>query len=134
MEIMVDLNIDTVELCAIKAYDSPHFILSEFKDDYKHFNYLRRLLRRYAKEKVLREQLILNHLVSIYNVFFVKEATRLLFYHVNKSDYPVLKTFLLFMGLMPDKIEGIRGDDIYSYDIKIDPLIVRILKGMRYNV
>jgi hypothetical protein len=130
---MVDLNSETVELCAIKAYDSPHFIISEFKDDFKHFNYLKRLFRRYHKEKVLREQLIINHLVAIYNVFNTTEATRLLFYSVNKHDYSSLKTFLVFMGLMPDKIDSIRGETIYSYDISLDPIIIRFLKELRYN-
>lgn len=131
---MVDLNPDTVEMCALKAYESPHFILNEFKDDFKHFNYLKRLFRRYNKDKILRERLVLNHLVAIFNVFEVYEATRLLFYTVGVRDYPALKTFLLFMGLMPASVEYVRGITINSYDITIDPTVARFLKGLRKNV
>ena len=50
-------------LYAIKAYDKPNCIMSEFHEDMKRFNYLKRLFRRYRKHGDHRERLILNHIV-----------------------------------------------------------------------
>jgi len=87
-----DLNNNNIMLYAIKAYDKPNCIISEFKEDMKRFNYLKRLFRRYHRSGELRERLVMNHLVVIYNVFGLEVATRLLFYKMNKEDYSSLKT------------------------------------------
>ena len=131
MDHVLDVNSETASLYAIKAYDSPQCLKSEFKDDFKHFNYVKRLFHRYRRDKVLKERLILNHLVLIYNTFQSEAATRLLFFYVHEFDHPVLKTFLLYLSRMPDKIRGVKGKDIYSYDIPIDPVIVRFLKFLK---
>ena len=89
-----DLNNDNIMLYAMKVYDKPNCIMSEFKDDMKRFNYLKRLFRRYTKLGDVKERLIINHLVVLYNVFGVEAATRLLFYKMSKNDYSVLKTYL----------------------------------------
>ncbi len=88
---------------AMKAYDRPNCIMSEFKDDMKRFNYLKRLFLRYRKIGELREQLVLNHLVVLYNVFGPEVTSRMLFFKMSKDDYPALKTYLLFLSIMPEK-------------------------------
>ena len=112
---------------AMKAYDKPDCILSEFKDDMKRFNYLKRLFRRYRKVDELREQLVLNHLVVLYNVFGPEVTSRMLFFKMSKDDYPALKTYLLFLSIMPERIRGIKGQDIISSDIPIDPIVAEVL-------
>lgn len=113
---------------AMKAYDKPDCIMSEFKDDMKRFNYLKRLFRRYRKVDELREQLVLNHLVVLYNVFGPEVTSRMLFFKMSKDDYPALKTYLLFLSIMPDRIRGIKGQDIISSDIPIDPRVAEVLR------
>ena len=44
-----NLNNDNVMIYALKAYEKPNCIMSEFKEDMKRFNYLKRLFRRYRK-------------------------------------------------------------------------------------
>ena len=73
-----DLSSDNVMLYAMKVYDKPNCIMSEFKEDMKRFNYLKRLFFRYRKIGEVKERLILNHLVVLYNVFGPEAATRLL--------------------------------------------------------
>ena len=80
-----DLTNENLMMYAIKAYDKPNCIMSEFKDDMKRFNYLKRLFRRYRKMGELRERLVLNHLVVIYNVFGPEVATRALFFKMSKD-------------------------------------------------
>lgn len=116
---------------AVKAYDKPNCIMSEFKEDMKRFNYLKRLFQRYRRYDELRERLVLNHLMVLYNVFGVEVATRMLFFKVAKDDYPVLKTYLLFLNYMPNVIKGIRGQDIKSSDISVDMKIAEILRGIK---
>ena len=126
-----ELNNDNVTIYAVKAYDRPNCVMSEFKDDMKRFNYLKRLFKRYRKLDELRERLVLNHLVVLCNVFGPEVATRLLFYKMSKDDYPALKTYLVFLSVMPDRIRGIKGQDIISSDIPIDMKIADILRDIK---
>ena len=123
-----DLNNDNIMMYAMKAYDKPDCIMSEFKDDMKRFNYLKRLFRRYRKVDELREQLVLNHLVVLYKVFGPEVTSRMLFFKMSKDDYPALKTYLLFLSIMPERIRGIKGQDIISSDIPIDTRVAEVLR------
>ena len=123
-----DLTNDNILLYAAKAYDKPNCIMSEFKEDMKRFNYLKRLFKRYRKVGELREQLVLNHLVVIYNVFGPEVAARLLFFKMAKDDFPALKTYLLFLSCMPERVKGIKGQDIISSEIPVDMTIAEVLR------
>jgi len=123
-----DLTNDNILIYAVKAYDKPNCIMSEFKEDMKRFNYLKRLFKRYRKIGELREQLVLNHLVVICNVFGPEVATRILFFKMSKDDFPALKTYLLFLSCMPERVKGIKGHDIISSEIPVDMTIANILR------
>ena len=126
-----DLTNDNIMLYLAKAYDKPNCIMSEFKDDMKRFNYLKRLFRRYRKMGELREQLVLNHLVVLYNVFGPEVAARALFFKMSKDDYSALKTYLLFLSFMPEKVRSIKGHDIISSDIPVDMKIAEALRKIK---
>ena len=126
-----NLTEDNVMLYAIKAYDKPNCIMSEFSEDMKRFNYLKRLFRRYRKHNEMRERLVLNHLVVLNNVFGVEVTTRLLFYEMSPNDYPQLKTYLLFLSCMPDVIVGIKGKNILSPSIEVDMEIAKVLRTLK---
>lgn len=123
-----DLTEDNYLLYAMKAYMSPHYIMSEFEGDLKRTKYLKRLFRRYKITKSLKERLILNHLILLYNVFGAEPATRILFFRIDENDYDVLKTFLIYLNYMPDVVKGINGKDITSSDILIDMNVADILR------
>lgn len=123
-----DLNDDNFLLYAVKAYNSPHCIMSEFESDLKRTKYLKRLFRRYKVTKTLKERLILNHIILLYNVFGAEAATRILFFRVDEADYDVLKTFLNYLNYMPEVIRGIYGKDITSSSILIDVDVAEILR------
>jgi hypothetical protein len=126
-----NLTNENIMLYLVKAYDKPNCIMSEFNDDMKRFNYLKRLFQRYRKYDELREQLVLNHLVVLYNVFGPEVASRALFFKVSKEDYSALKTYMLFLNMMPDKIRGIKGHDIISSDISVDMKIAEALRKIK---
>jgi hypothetical protein len=126
-----DLTSENILLYAVKAYDRPNMLMSEFKEDMKRFNYLKRLLKRYRKDGEMRERLVINHLVVLYNVFGIEVATRLLFYKMSKEDYSALKTYLLFLNYMPSIVRGIKGQDIISSDISVDMQIAEVLRQIK---
>ena len=126
-----DLTSENFLLYAVKAYDKPNCIMSEFKEDMKRFNYLKRLFRRYRKMGELRERIVINHLVVIYNVFGVEVSTRMLFYKMSKDDYSALKSYLIFLNYMPAVVHGIKGQDIISSEIPVDMKIAEILREIK---
>ena len=126
-----NLTSENILLYAMKIYDKPNCIMSEFKDDLKRFNYLKRLFKRYRKFDELRERLVLNHLVVLYNVFGAESLARLLFFKVSKDDYSVVKTYLLFLSCMPEVVKGIKGQNIISSEIPVDIKIAEVLRNIK---
>jgi hypothetical protein len=126
-----NLTNDNIMMYAIKCYDTPNCIISEFTEDMKRFNYIKRLFRRYTKYGELRERLILNHLIVLYNVFGVEPTTRMLFFKISKGDWSALKTYLIFLNYMPIVVKGIKGQDIHSSDIAIDMNIADVLRDIK---
>ena len=115
----------------IKAYDKPNMLMSEFKEDMKRFNYLKRLFKRYRKFDEMRERLVLNHLVILYNVFGAEVLSRLLFFKMSKDDYSIIKTYLLFLSCMPEIIYGVKGQNILSSNIPVDMKIAETLRKIK---
>ena len=105
--------------------------IEEFHDDLKKIKYIKRLFNIYKNDGQLKERLILNHLIVFYNVFPVYAGTRILFYKIEEYFWPMLKTFLIFLDRMPDKIGLIRGKEIISTDIKLDEGIVTKLRTIK---
>ena len=86
---------------AIKHYDNPQAVgEKEFYDDMKRFKYLKRLFKKYSKTSILKERLIMNHIIVLANVFGPDAAKVLLFYKVGQEYWSTLKTFLIFLKYM----------------------------------
>jgi len=126
-----NLTSENIMMYAMKIYDKPNCIMSEFKEDMKRFNYLKRLFRRYRKVGEIKERLVLNHLVVLYNVFGAEPLTRMLFFKMSKDDQPIIKTYLLFLSCMPEVVKGIRGQDILSSDIPVDLNVAEVLREIK---
>jgi hypothetical protein len=86
------------------------------------------LFNRYEESGDLKERLILNHLIVLYNMFGVA-TTKLLFFKL-EGHYGYLKPFLILLNQMPEVIHGIgiENKTIRSSDIKSDEKIVEILR------
>ena len=97
-----ELNDDNYLLFAIKFYENPHAVTREdFEDDLKKIKYVKRLLRRYQNTNVLKTHLILNHLTVLFNVFG-DAAVPLLFFNLEKDLWSTIKSFLVFLGKLPE--------------------------------
>lgn len=97
-----ELNKDNYILFAIKFYNNPQALTKEdFEDDLKRIKYIKRLLKRYKNTNILKTHLILNHLIILFNVFD-EAAVPLLFYNMEQELWPSLKSFLIFLGRIPE--------------------------------
>jgi hypothetical protein len=108
----------------MKHYDNPQCTsIEEFHEDMNRIKYLKRLLRKYKSTGILRERLILNHIIIFYNIFGVEAGTRLLFNRIEEDLHPYLKTFIVFINSLPDKIP--------EYDLLSIPMDTRIIGKLR---
>jgi hypothetical protein len=123
-----DLNDDNFLIYAMKCYNAPHCIMSEFESDIKRTKYLKRLFRRYKVAKSLKERLILNHIILLNNVFGPEHTARILFYKIDERDYDILKTFLAYLNIAPEMVYGINGKNIRVSDIPLDINVAEILR------
>ncbi len=125
-----DLNEKNFLLYAMKEYNNPQCTeVEEFNDDLKKIKYIKRLLNQYVSEGVLKERLLLNHIIVFYNVFPPAAATRILFFKIEEKFWPMLKPFLFYLKLMPeDRIESVMGKEIKTNEILMDQGIVDSLR------
>ena len=124
-----ELNSKNYAMFAMKNYDNPQCLdIDEFNSDLSRVKYLKRLFKRYVTTGDLKERLILNHIIVLYNVFGVVPATRLLFYKMDKEYYSILKTFIVYLNFFPE------GDDekkIPETDLVVITLDNDIVEALR---
>lgn len=126
-----NLNNDNFILYAIKHYDNPACRgVHEFNEDLDRIKYIKRLFKRYQTKGVLKERLILNHIIVLYNVFGVEAGTRILFFRLEPDLWSILKTFLVFLSFMPEQVLGIDGTDIISSNIILDTKLITVLRSI----
>ena len=123
-----ELTNENYLMFALLHYDNPHCVdIKEYFEDVRKLKYIKRLFNRYREDGVIKERLILNHLISFYNVFENEAATRLLFFRVGTEYHSLLKTFLVFLNRMPDKI----NENLYASNIQLDEKIIKLLRNIK---
>ena len=107
---------ENVNIYAIKHYDNPHCENEkEFYDDMKRFKYIKRLLRKYKETNILKERLILNHIIILNNLFGPEACVTLLLFKIQREYWETLKSFLLFLNIL-------RNDEITEEEENTDCL------------
>ena len=97
-----ELTEDNFLLFAIKNYENPQAVTKEdFDKDLNHFKYIKRLLKRYKNTGQLKTHLLLNHFIILYNIFG-EATTPMLFFKIEKDLWSTMKTFVIFLGKLPD--------------------------------
>jgi hypothetical protein len=123
---MMELNEENFLLYTIKNYDNPECkSMAEFEEDLSRFVYLKRLFRKYHKTGELKERLILNHLITFYNVFGVQAATKILFYRIESELHYILKTFLVYLNYIPEEYTQ---EEAIFLKIPLDDQIIQSLR------
>lgn len=112
-------------LYAMHHYDNPQcHSIEEFEEDMKKFLYLKKLLSRYKRDGELRERLILNHIIVLYNIFG-EAATNMLFYKIDSECWDTLTTFLVYLERMPEQLPNY---SIKLSDVVLDEKIIATLR------
>ena len=120
----VKLSDENYIMYAMKHYDNPECSnIQEFHEDMDRIKYLKRLLRKYKTTGILRERLILNHIIIFYNIFGIEAATRLLFSRIEEELHPYLKTFVVYLNSLPETIP--------EYDLISIPMDTRVIAKLR---
>lgn len=120
----VKIDDEDFGLFAAKMYDNPRCMsMAEFEKDLTRFRYLKKLFTRYENTGNIEANLVINHLISIFNVFG-SGAVQLCFNKIQSSSWPALKTFLL-------QINRITSDDFAA--VPTDLHIVRKIRDSLYE-
>jgi len=107
----------------MKHYDDPQCEdMEDFQEDLRRFRYLKRLLHRYHENGELRERLMLNHLICLFNVFGYDACMRMLEFKIKDDNYwSSIKTMLLYLEYIE---EG------WKIEIPIDENLVERLRDL----
>ena len=103
---------ENVIMYAIKHYDNPQCEgEKEFQDDLKRFKYIKRLLRKYYDTSILKERLLLNHIIVLRNVFGPEACATLLIHKIQHEHLSALKAFCIYLNIMrEDELKIIETD------------------------
>jgi len=102
MKLFEKLNDTTFTLYAMQNYYNPVCIdAEEFYQDLKRFKYIKRLLSRYFDTEVLAVNLILNHLIILFNIFGSEAGLKMIEYKlINDDSLPIIKPFLIHLKVI----------------------------------
>nr|BAR37041.1 hypothetical protein [uncultured Mediterranean phage uvMED] len=106
---------------AMKHYDDPQCEdMEDFYEDIRRFRYLKRLLYRYYQHGELRERLMLNHIICIFNVFGFEPSMRMLKFKIKDKEYwSSIKTLLVYLKYV---------DEGFEVDVPIDETLASTLR------
>lgn len=120
---MVRVTADNFRLIAAKYYDDVAGTDADFEEDLRRFILIRRLLNTYRRTGVLKERLILNHIIILHNVFG-DSAVPLMF--CDMAEYlPVIAPFLSYLAILPPKVNDVECSQI-AWDMRIVECLRRI--------
>jgi hypothetical protein len=125
----VTLDDNNFFLYAAHHYMNPCVDEQEFLDDLTRIKNIRRLFSRYEKHGELKERLIINHLMILYNVFDHKAMTRMLVFRLYNQLH-ILKPFLMLLNYWPERVDNIGVDSltIRSNEVVMDMRVVDVLR------
>ena len=112
---MSTLNNDNFDEYAVSNYLNPNCIsVLEFLDDLKIIKYIKRLINKYVDKNELKERLILNHIISLSNVFGVEATVNMLRFKIDSENHDVLNAFFIYLEYV--KLEDVEILDLALYN------------------
>lgn len=121
MKMFETLSEKNFELYGMQNYYNPTCIdPEEFYEDIKRFKYIKRLITRYNENGNPSVNLLLNHMVIIFNVFGIESGLKMLEYKVpDTNDWRIIKPFLVYLRVI---------DNTKYVEIPMDSRIVKELR------
>ena len=110
-------------------YDNARYASTEdFVEDLNRLKYIKKLVTRYVEYGVLKERLILNHIIVLNNCFGPDVLCRILYLKM-KPQMRYIKPFLILLNILPDRLMNINDEKIIDTNlIEMDPIIVAKLR------
>ena len=123
------LTDDNLLLYAAKMYDNPQCCdTEEFETDMKRFKYIKRLVNKFVDSGELRERLILNHIIILYNVFGAEATSKMLFL-MNEANMSVIKPFLVYLKILPGQLTKVKSYEVvHTASIPMDQRVIEALR------
>lgn len=123
-----DLTESNFQLFAMKYYANPHCTdMLEFHDDLKRIRYIKRLFKKYKETGEMKERLIINHLMVLYNTFESRAMTRMLVLKLDEY-LDCLKPFLILLNYWTTDLGRVKGKPVVDSEIGLDQNLVQILR------
>ena len=100
-----ELTDSNFTLYAAKYYNTSRCINDkEFYQDLARISSIKRLLNRYQKGRKISVRLLLNHVITFFNMFEIAAANDLLMHRMKDSEecLPYLKTCLIYLNYLPE--------------------------------
>ena len=125
---MHNLTNENFLIFASRYYTNTHCTdVLEFHDDLKRIRYIKRLFKKFKETSELKERLIINHLVILYNSFEPRAMTRMLFLKLwDYMDY--LKPFLMLLNFWTTNVGEVNGKKVIDSEVSLNPEIVASLR------
>ena len=121
------LTNNTCLVYAMKMYSNPFCTgIDEFQEDISRIKYIKRLLLKYKKNKVLKTRLILNHIIVMQNMFGTEACVRILFFKIPKELHSYLKSFFEYLKYLPPSVP-----EVNLHSVKIDEYILDHLRQIK---
>lgn len=122
-----ELTNENYIMYAMKHYTNPSCTgIEEFYEDMNRIKYLKKLFQNYINTGVLKERLILNHIIILQNVLGIECSNRILFFKLGEQNHSLLKTFLVFLNTLSK--QSIAEADIAT--IPMDENAIAILRNI----
>lgn len=97
---------------ALQHYDNPSCSsAAEFEEDLARVRYVKRLCHKYRQTGLLKERLILNHMVVLHNLFG-NAMIPMLFLKVDKDQWDIMVPFLKYLDLLPPIVTLQNGEPL----------------------
>ena len=120
---------ENFEVLAIKAYDPSQCTgIDEVYNDIERFIYLNKLFMKYLSGDELNERLIMNHIITLFNVFG-NETSRFLFFKIKPEYFKALLPFLAYLNRLDDVVE-IKGKLVSVSKIGYDEFVLERLMNI----
>ncbi len=114
-----EINGDNYIAFAIENYDNRQSVtIEDFNKDLNRFNHVNKLLKKYSTTGKCNYQLLINHLIILYNIFN-DAATPLLFFKVEEKNWPSLSSFLYYINRLPIELDYLQKDQVILENLKI---------------
>ena len=99
----------------------------EFIEDLDRIKYIKKLITRYVESNDLKEQLILNHIITLHNCFGV-HLSKILYLKLEKQ-FHCIKPFLIMLNALPEVIYNVGNyNKVYTDEIPMDLNIIKALR------